>query len=138
MAEPIVREWVEEDAEFRWVEGVRAKRRVQVQDLEADRVEEWADGSRIESRAAAATTTSAKYLGAMATVADAEAMGIAMAWEEKDVVGAGSRRGRPKVCQAARATSGARLGNDGVEGNKRGGGRHGEEGSVDRGTDALA
>ena len=56
-------------------------------DLDAHKVEEWTDGSRMEGRAAAATRTTAKYLamGTMSTIADldAEALGVSLAWEKK-------------------------------------------------------
>jgi len=88
VAEPILREWVEEDTELRWMEGVgrRGAREVRVMELEEERVEEWTDGSRMDGRTAAATRTKAAYLGTMATVADAEELGVSLAWEECDVV----------------------------------------------------
>jgi len=92
IAEPIIREWVEEDAELRWMGGViKGRREVQVVELEEGKVEEWTDGSRIEDRAAAATTRRAEYLGEMATVADAEELGVPIAWEEHDVVALDSK-----------------------------------------------
>jgi len=87
IAEPIIREWVEEDAELRWMKGVSTgDRELQVAELDEKGVEEWTDGSRIEGRAAAATRMRGEYLGMMATIADAEAMGVSIAWEEHDVV----------------------------------------------------
>jgi len=68
-------------AELRWVKGINGRRRVRVVELEEDKVEEWTDGSRMEGRAAAATRTSAQYLGTMATIADVEALGVSLAWE---------------------------------------------------------
>jgi len=92
VAEPILREWIEEDAELRWMKGSKTgARRVEVTELEEERVEEWTDGSRIEGRAAAATRTKAEYLGEMATVADAEELGVSLAWEEHDVVALDSK-----------------------------------------------
>jgi len=69
----------------------RGKREAQVRDLEIDKVEEWSDGSRVEGKAAAATRTTAKYLGTMSTIADAEAMGVPLTWETCDVVALDSR-----------------------------------------------
>jgi len=86
VAEPILREWIEEDAELGWMEGVSGERGVRVVELEEEQVEEWTDGSRIDGRAAAATRTKAEYLGMMAAVADAEKLGVSLAWEENDVV----------------------------------------------------
>jgi len=65
VAEPILREWTE--------------------------VEEWTDGSRMGNRAAAATRTTAEYLGMVATLADAEALGVSLAWERCDVVALDSK-----------------------------------------------
>jgi len=62
-----------------------------MQDLDAERVEEWTDGSRMEGRAAAATRMRATYLGTMATVANAEELGVSMAWESCDVVALDSK-----------------------------------------------
>jgi len=64
---------------------------VRVEELDIDKVEEWTDGSRMEGRAAAATRTRAEYLGMMATVADAEELGVSMAWEDHDVVALDSK-----------------------------------------------
>jgi len=61
---------------------------VRVEELDVSRVQEWTDGSRIEGRAAAATRTKGEYMGTMATVADAEELGVSLAWE----VGLGTRR----------------------------------------------
>jgi len=86
VAESILREWVEADSELRWMEGCPKNRSVRVEDLEVDRVEEWSDGSRMEGRVAGATRTEAMYLGAMATTADAEALGVSLAWQTCDKV----------------------------------------------------
>jgi len=54
--------------------------------MEEGAVEEWSDGSRLEGRAAGGTRTEAMYLGTMATVADAEEVGVTLAWERCDTV----------------------------------------------------
>jgi len=91
VAEPILREWIEEDAELRWMEGTKGKGVVRVEELDASRVHEWTDGSRMDGRAAAATRTKGEYLGTMATVADAEELGVSLAWEESEVVALDSK-----------------------------------------------
>ena len=92
VAEPILREWIEGDAELRWMKGVKGERGVRVEELrDINRVEEWTDGSRMDGRAAAATRTKGEYLGMMATVADAEELGVLMAWEENDIVALDSK-----------------------------------------------
>jgi len=45
----------------------------------------------MEGRAAAATRTEAQYLGTMATIAGAEALGVSLAWEKCDVVALDSK-----------------------------------------------
>jgi len=62
------------------------EREVQVAELDEGRVQEWTDGSRMEDRAAAATRERAIYLGTLATIADAEELGVSMAWEEHAIV----------------------------------------------------
>jgi len=92
VAEPILREWIEEDAELRWMEGSTTEpRKLKVTELVEERVEEWTDGSRMDGRAAAATRAKAEYLGTMATVADAEELGVSLAWQEYDVVALDSK-----------------------------------------------
>jgi len=87
IAEPILREAVEEDAELRWRQGVsRADIRLSVRELAEQEVEEWSDGSKIDGRAAGATRKKGWYLGEWATVADAEEIGVLLAWEESDIV----------------------------------------------------
>jgi len=87
IAEPILREWLEEDTVLRWLEGnTNGRREVKAEELDGERVQEWTDGSYMEGRAAAATRSRATYLGTMATIADAEELGVSMAWEEHDVV----------------------------------------------------
>jgi len=56
-----------------------------------EQVEEWTDGSRIDGRAAAATRTKAEYLGTMATVVNAEALGVSLGWEQHDIVALDSK-----------------------------------------------
>jgi len=91
IAEPILREWVE-DAELRWMSGCPRERTVGIEELEEDRVEEWTDRSGVDGRATGAARTEVQYLGSMATIADAEALGVAMAWETCDVVALDSLR----------------------------------------------
>jgi len=85
VAEPIL-EWIEDDAELRWIEGAPSGRVVRIEELGESRVDEWSDGSRMEGGAATKTKTEAQYLGTMVTVADAEALGISLPWESGDVV----------------------------------------------------
>jgi len=54
---------------------------VKIEELGAGMVEEWTDGSRMEGRAAGATRMEGLYLGTVATVADAEEVGVSIAWE---------------------------------------------------------
>jgi len=138
VAEPIGRELVEEDAVLRWMNGIKGERRVQVIHLDVDMVEEWTDGSRMGSRAAAATRTTAKPRGTMATIADTEALGVTLVWETTDVVGLDSKgviqRIQGLVHQKPRSWIEGRLarqmnehprtlmwvkGRDGVEGNEQ-------------------
>lgn len=64
----------------------REQGKVDIEELRRDEVEEGTDGSRSNERAAGATRTRGRYLGTVATVADAEAVGVALAWEECDRV----------------------------------------------------
>lgn len=61
-------------------------RSVRMKELDEDAVHEWTDGSRIGGRAAGATRGEGLYLGTMATAADAEEAGVALAWERCDTV----------------------------------------------------
>jgi len=92
IAEPILKKWVEEDAELQWMrQKTTGHRGVRVTELVEEQVEDWTDGSRFDGRAAAATATAAMYLGTMATVADAEELGVSLAWEKQDVVALDSK-----------------------------------------------
>jgi len=91
-AELSLREVIEEDAELRWIGGdILAGRKVTIEELDEDVVEEWSDGSRIHGRVAAAVRETGEYLGTMATVAEAEELGVSIAWERCDVVGLDSQ-----------------------------------------------
>jgi len=47
VAEPILREVIEEDAELRWMRGGSQERgAMDIAELEVDEVQEWTDGSR--------------------------------------------------------------------------------------------
>jgi len=52
VVEPILREWVEEDAEMRWMEGCLKERTARIEELDEGGVEEWTDGSRIDEMGA--------------------------------------------------------------------------------------
>jgi len=94
VAQPILREMLDEDTEMRWMGGrnPEGKARVEVRELVVEEVDEWTDGSRMEGRAAGATRDKGLYLGEWATVADAEEVGVMLAWEEgKEVVALDSR-----------------------------------------------
>ena len=85
VAENILSEHLEEDTGLRWPEGTKKK----IQGLKVlESVEEgvYTDGSRIHGRTAAATITTAEYLGRYATVMDAELLAVAMRWELGDTV----------------------------------------------------
>jgi len=59
VVEPTTREWIEDDADLRWMEGVPRERRVRIEELDDGKVEEWTDGSRMEGSTTAATRTEA-------------------------------------------------------------------------------
>jgi len=62
------------------------ERRIEIAELDHERVEQWTDGSLMGGRAAGATRTEGLYLGEWATVADAEETGVMLAWEKCSVV----------------------------------------------------
>jgi len=64
----------------------QASREVKVEELDAEAVEEWTDGSRMEGRAAGTTRKTGLYLGIVATAADAEEVGVSIAWDYCDTV----------------------------------------------------
>ena len=79
-----------------------------MEELDADSVEEWTDGSRIELRRVSCQGDTAEirlregyirerglYPRTMATVADAEAVGVMLAWEDCDTIGP---KGRYRAC----------------------------------------
>lgn len=70
--------------------GSTEGRRVRIEELDEGRVEEWTDRGRMEGRVAAATRSAALYLGTMARVADAETLGMSMAWGSCNIVALGS------------------------------------------------
>jgi len=77
---------------LRWrSRGDYSRREVQIEELDIDSVEEWTDGSRIGGRAAGATGEEGMYLGTLATIADAEAAGVALVWERCDTVALNSQ-----------------------------------------------
>jgi len=87
IAEPILREILEDDVELRWMGGAKpAGTGIEVKELAEEEVEEWTDGSRIDGIAAGATRDEGAYLGEWATVADAEEAGVMKAWEKHGVV----------------------------------------------------
>jgi len=72
---------------LRWrSRGDYGRREVQVEELDVDLVEEWMGGSRIGGRAAGAMREKGIYLGMLATRADAEAAGVALALGRCDMV----------------------------------------------------
>jgi len=82
IAEPILRGVLGDEVKLRWMEGVRNERcEARVEQLEEGLVEEWSDGSRANRRAAGATRQKGLYLGKWATVADAEEVGVLLAWK---------------------------------------------------------
>ena len=82
-AERILREELggEEDVVLKWIEGRGAPPNRGTGSPQARRVG-YTDGSRMGGVAAAATAENAIFLGTLATVMDAEVLGIAGAWEE--------------------------------------------------------
>jgi len=53
-----------------------------VKELALDEVEQYSDGSRLEEMTAGASAARGEYLESMATMADGEALGVTIAWEE--------------------------------------------------------
>jgi len=99
IAEPILREALEEDTELRWMQGTSKESiGIEVRELAEQEVEEWSDGSRIDGRAAGATRREGWYLGEWATVADAEEIGVLLAWEDNDVVALDSQGVIRRIC----------------------------------------
>ena len=100
IAEPILREDLEEDTELRWMQGSVSHEdiRVEARELAEEEVEEWTDGSRMDGRAAGATRKRGWYLGEWATVADAEKIGVLLGWEDNDVVALDSQGVIQRIC----------------------------------------
>jgi len=68
---------------LRWIQGEpRENREVRVEELDANAVEEWTDGSRMEG----SRSDEGIYLGTMAIIADAGELEVSMAWEYCDTV----------------------------------------------------
>ena len=93
----------EADVILKWVEGIQgAIRGGREATGEATLLEEkigYTDGSRMEGAAAAATAESAIFLGNLATVMDADVLGIAGAWEEGYTVVKSDSQAAIKRCQ---------------------------------------
>ena len=100
IAEPILKGVLEEDTELRWMRGSDTVKSIgiEVKEFNAQEVEEWSDGSRMDGGAAGATTKAGRYLGEWAMVADAEEMGVLLAWENSDVVALDSQGVIQRVC----------------------------------------
>jgi len=62
-----------------------------------EEAEEWTEGSRSEERAAGATRWTGMYLGTMATVADAEELGVMLASEGADRVALDSQEAVQRI-----------------------------------------
>jgi len=93
-AEQILREFLEEDVVLRWrSRGNYCRREVQIEELDVDSVEEWTDGSRIGGQSSRGNERGGEgmHLGALATIADAEAAGVALVWERCDTVALNSQ-----------------------------------------------
>ena len=88
IAEPILRETLRDDTVLRWMQGTGSQEpgTVEVGELKGEEVKEWTEGGRNRERVAGATRTRGMYLSTMATVANAEAVGVMLAWEECDRV----------------------------------------------------
>ena len=92
IAEKILRYNLVEDVTLRWMRG-------KIQDLQVLESEEaskggvYTGGSRIDRRTAAATITTAEYLGRYATVMDAEMLAIATGREPGDTAITGGKGG---------------------------------------------
>ena len=102
-AERILREELggEDDVILKWMEGTEGgtrREREETGSLPGRRVG-YTDGSRMEGVAAAATAESAIFLGTLATVMDAEVLGIAGAWEEGYTVVKSDSQAAIKRCQ---------------------------------------
>lgn len=92
VAEAILQEIGDADTEWQWMRGTpEGEGNVAVKALDPAAVEEWSDGSRIDERAAGATRVKSLYLGSFPTVADAEEVGVMLAWEKCDVVAPDSK-----------------------------------------------
>ena len=72
-------------------------------------MEEYSDRSRAESIAAGATRKKCMYLGEWSTVMDAEMAGIAMAWEDHDIVALDSQGAIQGTADLMTATPNARI-----------------------------
>jgi len=59
---------------------------IAIEELRMEEVGEWTDGSRRNERAVGATRTLGMCLGTMATVADAESVGVVIAWKNSNTV----------------------------------------------------
>jgi len=100
-AERILREELgeEEDVILRWMEGTEGNPREEGEVIQTEERVGYTDGSRMEGVAAAATAEKAIFLGTLATVMDAEVLGIAGAWEEGYTVVKSDSQAAIKRCQ---------------------------------------
>ena len=89
-AEGILREYLDEEVDLAWMTGgTGCITGVTVE--KSHNGGEYSDGSRRDRHTAAATTKKGFYLGQVATVMDAEMLGVAMGWEQSKKVATDSQ-----------------------------------------------
>ena len=100
-AERILREELggEEDVILTWMGGGERRAEDVVQEGRRPKGTGYTDGSRMGGQAAAGTAESSIFLGSLATVMDAELLGIAGAWEEGYTVVKSDSQAAVKRCQ---------------------------------------
>jgi len=103
-AERILREELggEEDVTLTWIgNGAQGSEdtRERTEEAEQQKGTGFTDGSRMGGQAAAATAETSIFLGSLATVMDAELLGIAGAWEEGYTTVKSDSQAAVKRCQ---------------------------------------
>ena len=96
-AEEILKRELGEETLLRWMSGVRIGEEMRVEELDADSVEEWTDGSRMRGRsdAAAKGTLSRNDGGGRGRGRDT--VGVMLAWEDCDTVALDSQGVRQRI-----------------------------------------